>query len=79
MIAVNLNKAKAIGHAIRREARASEFAPLDQQVLIALGDPVRLAEAEAARQVVRDKYAEIQQEIDSAEAVEVLHDCLKKI
>ena len=79
MIAVNLNKAKAIGHAIRREARASEFAPLDQQVLIAIGDTVRLAEAEAARQVVRDKYAEIQQEIDSAETAETLKSALANV
>ena len=62
MIIVNLDKAKAIGHDIRREERAKEFAPLDIQATI----PAKAAEAEAARQVIRDKYAAIQQEIDAA-------------
>ena len=62
MIIVNLDKAKAIGHDIRREERAKEFAPLDIQVTI----PAKAEEAEAARQIVRDKYAAIQQEIDAA-------------
>lgn len=62
MIIVNLDKAKAIGHDIRREERAKEFAPLDIQATI----PAKAEEAEAARQVIRDKYAAIQQEIDAA-------------
>ena len=62
MIIVNLDKAKAIGHDIRREERAKEFAPLDIQATI----PAKAEEAEAARQVIRDKYAVIQQEIDAA-------------
>ena len=62
MIIVNLDKAKAIGHDIRREERAKEFAPLDIQATI----PAKAEEAEAARQIVRDKYAAIQQEIDAA-------------
>ena len=61
-IKVNLDKAKAIGHEIRREERAKEFAPLDIQATI----PAKAEEAEAARQVIRDKYAAIQQEIDAA-------------
>ena len=62
MIIVNLDKAKAIGHDIRREERAKEFAPLDIQATI----PAKAEEAEAARQVIRDKYAVIQQNIDAA-------------
>ena len=62
MIIVNLTKAKAIGHDFRREERAKEFAPLDIQATI----PAKAEEAEAARQVIRDKYAVIQQEIDAA-------------
>ena len=62
MIIVNMDKAKAIGHDIRREERAKEFAPLDIQATI----PAKAEEAEAARQVIRDKYAVIQQEIDAA-------------
>ena len=62
MIVINIDKAKAIGHDIRREERAKEFAPLDIQATI----PAKAEEAEAARQVIRDKYAVIQQEIDAA-------------
>lgn len=62
MIIVNLDKAKAIGHDIRRSERAKEFAPLDIQATI----PAKAAEAEAARQVIRDKYADMQVAIDAA-------------
>lgn len=62
MIVVNLDKAKAIGHDIRRAARAEEFKPLDVQATI----PSQAAQAEAARQVIRDKYAEMQVQIDAA-------------
>lgn len=72
MIIVNLDKAKAIGHDIRREERAKEFAPLDIQATI----PAKAEEAEAARQVIRDKYAAIQQEIDGATTPEEVKSAL---
>jgi hypothetical protein len=62
MITVNLNKAKTIVHDIRRAKRTLEFAPLDIKATI----PSEAAAAEAARQAVRDKYAAIQIDIDSA-------------
>jgi len=62
MITVNMSKAKAIGHDIRREERAKEFAPYDIEATI----PAKAAEAEAARQKIREKYALIQTEIDAA-------------
>lgn len=63
---VDLDKAKDIGHDMRRAARAEEFAPLD--AVIAKQIPGTSAtEAEAARQEIRDKYAAIQTEIDAAE------------
>lgn len=62
MITINIDKAKAIGHEIRREERAKEFAPLDIQATI----PAKAEEAEAARQAIRDKYAAIQEQIDAA-------------
>jgi hypothetical protein len=63
---VDLDKAKDIGHDIRRAARAEEFAPLD--AVIAKQIPGTSAtEAEAARQEIRDKYAAIQTQIDAAE------------
>lgn len=62
MIAVNIDKAKLIAHEKRREARAEEFKPLDIQATI----PAMAAQAEQKRQEVRDKYAEMQTEIDAA-------------
>lgn len=62
VVSVNLNKAKAIAHDKRRDARSAEFAPLDIKATI----PSEAAAAEAARQVIRDKYAAMQVAIDSA-------------
>ena len=62
MIIVSLDKAKLIAHDKRREARAEEFKQLDIQATI----PAMAAQAEAERQVVRDKYAVMQAEIDAA-------------
>jgi hypothetical protein len=64
-VEVDLPKAKAIGHDIRRSKRAEEFAPLDE--VIAKQIPGKdAAAAEQARQVVRDKYAAMQVAIDDA-------------
>jgi hypothetical protein len=61
----DLDKCKEIGHSIRRTKRAEEFAPLDE--VIAKQIPgVSAAEAEAARQVIRDKYSDVQAAIDAA-------------
>jgi len=66
MITVNIDKAKAIAHDVRRAARAEEFKPLDVQATI----PSQAAAAEAAREAVRVKYAEMQVAIDAAAAVD---------
>lgn len=63
MIRINLDKAKEIGHEKRRAERAKEFAPLDVKATI----PSEAAAAEAARQVIREKYSVIQSEIDAAQ------------
>jgi hypothetical protein len=62
MITINITKAKTIAHDARRTARSAEFAPLDIKATI----PSEATAAEAARQVVRDKYATMQTAIDSA-------------
>jgi len=64
MIVINVTKAKAIGHDMRRAARAAEFAPYDEA--IAKQIPGQAEGAEAARQVIREKYAAIQTAIDAA-------------
>jgi hypothetical protein len=65
-IVINIDKAKTIAHDIRRAARSAEFAPLDIKATI----PSEAAAAEAARQVIRDKYATMQTAIDAASTVE---------
>ena len=66
MITINIDKAKTIAHDKRREARSAEFAPLDIKATI----PSEATAAEAARQVVRDKYAAMQTAIDAASTVD---------
>lgn len=67
-IAHNLDKCKAISHDKRRAARAAEFAPLDIGATI----PAKAAQAEAARQVIRDKYDAMQIAIDAVADVAAL-------
>ena len=62
MITINIDKAKAIAHDKRRQARSAEFAPLDIKATI----PSEATAAEAARATVRAKYATMQTAIDSA-------------
>lgn len=70
MIRVNLDKAKAIAHDLRRDARAKEFEPFDEAV--ALRIPGEITKAEAARKEIRKKYDGVQEEIDAAISVEHL-------
>ena len=72
MINVNLSKAKDIAHDIRRSKRAEEFAPLDIQATI----PSQASAAESARQVIRDKYAAMQTQINSASTPEEIKTAL---
>lgn len=73
MIRINIDKAKAIGHDMRRAARAQEFAPLDIKATI----PSEAAAAEAARQAIREKYAAMQIAIDTAQTPEQIKTALE--
>ena len=64
-VEVDLDQAKSIGHDIRRTQRAEEFAPFDN--IIAKQIPgLDASEAEASRQAIRDKYAQVQAAINAA-------------
>ena len=64
-VAVDLGKAKDIGHDIRRQQRSEEFQPFDE--IIAKQIPgANVFETEANRQAIRDKYAQVQVAIDTA-------------
>ena len=71
MITVNIDKAKAIAHNKRREARAEEFAPHDEIIMKQIPGADATA-AEAARQTIRDKYATMQTAINSASTVDTI-------
>ena len=68
MITINVTKAKNIAHDARRTARSAEFAPLDIKATI----PSEAAAAEAARALIRTKYATMQAEIDADTTITAL-------
>ena len=68
MITINIDKAKAIAHDKRRQARSAEFAPLDIKATI----PSEAVAAETARALIRTKYATMQAEIDAATTINAL-------
>ena len=61
---IDVNKAKSIGHELRRAARAEEFKPFDEAIAKQIPNAAEGAEAE--RQAIREKYADIQTQIDAA-------------
>ena len=75
MIQVDISKAKEITHEKRWAARALEFAPLDVEATI----PAMSEQAEAKRAEIRDKYAEIQAQIDRANSVDTLKNIITQL
>lgn len=65
MITINITKAKAIAHDMRRAARADEFKPHDDIIMKQIPGIDAVA-AEASRQAIRDKYSAMQTAIDTA-------------
>lgn len=76
MIIINMEKAKAIGHDKRRAMRAEEFAPLDKVIAAQIPGNDFVA-AESQRQAIRDKYAAIQEQIDTAQTPEEIKAALE--
>ncbi len=74
-IVIDIDKAKAITHDKRRAARAAEFAPLDIKATI----PSEAVAAEAARAVIRTKYAEMQTAVDAAADVAALKTIMEQL
>jgi tagatose-1,6-bisphosphate aldolase non-catalytic subunit AgaZ/GatZ len=75
MIVINLDKAKVIAHEKRRAARAEEFKPYDEIIMKQIpGNDY--TQAEAARQVIRDKYAVLQTQMNAATSAEELKNLL---
>ena len=74
MIKINIDKAKNIGHDMRRAARAEEFKPYDEA--IAKQIPGAVDGAETARQAIREKYAEMQMQIDATTSPDEIKEVL---
>jgi len=72
---VDLDKAKDIGHDIRRTQREAEFAPFDAIIMKQIPGNSAV-EAEASRQAVREKYALIQDAINVAETTDEIKSAL---
>lgn len=76
MITVDMDKARAVAHRIRRQQRAAEFAPHDE--VIALRIPGAAGDAaEAARAEIRQRYVLAQEQIDAATGPEALSEIVK--
>lgn len=77
-IVINLDKAKEITHAKRREVRAEEFKPFDAIVALQIpGDDHNAAEAERVK--IREKYAVIKSDINNCsdiDSLKAIHDQL---
>ena len=74
-IEIDLARAKAIAHDIRRRRRADELAPHDR--VISLRIPGASADqAEAARAAIRERYSIMQTAIDAAKTVDAIHAAL---
>ena len=77
-IVINLDKAKEITHAKRREVRAEEFKPYDAVIALQIpGDDHDAAEAERVK--IREKYATIKADINACvdiDSLKAIHDQL---
>jgi hypothetical protein len=74
-VAVDLGKAKDIGHDIRRQQRAEEFQPFDEIIAKQIPGADHVA-AEASRQAIREKYALAQVTIEASEDAEAIKQAL---
>jgi len=76
MISINMQKARDIGHVLRRAAREAEFAPHDKVIALQIpGDSA--AAAEAARAEIRQRYEIIQAAISAATSPEEIKAALE--
>jgi hypothetical protein len=74
-IEIDLDRAKAIGHDLRRANRNAEFAPHDKVISLQIPGVQRDA-AEAARAAIRARYATIQAAVDAATTTDEIKEAL---
>jgi len=74
-IVINITKAKAIAHGLRRNAREKEFKPYDEIIMKQIPGNDYVA-AEARRQELREKYEAMQMAIDTATTIDKIKTAL---
>jgi hypothetical protein len=74
-IVINITKAKAIAHGLRRNAREKEFKPYDEIIMKQIPGNDYVA-AETRRQELRKKYEAMQVAIDAATTPEKIKTAL---
>lgn len=74
-IKIDLNRARAIAHDIRRRRRAEELAPHDRMISLQIPG-ANTDKAEAARQEIRTRYNAMQDAIDAASSPEEIKTAL---
>ena len=74
-IEIDLARAKAIGHDLRRANRNAEFAPHDKVISLQIPGVQRDA-AEAARAAIRARYVIIESAIDAATTMDEIKEAL---
>jgi hypothetical protein len=72
---INLEKAKEISHQLRKYQREQEFEPYDNIIMKQLPG-YNFNEIESKRQLIRDKYYNIQNNIDSVLNIEELNNII---
>ena len=75
IIEIDLDRAKAIGHDLRRANRNAEFAAHDKVISLQIPGVQRDA-AEAARAAIRARYAIIQAAVDAATTTDEIKEAL---
>lgn len=74
-IEIDLARARAIAHDIRRRRRADELAPHDRVISLRIPG-ANTDQAEAARAAIRERYSIMQTAIDAAKTVDAIHAAL---
>lgn len=75
-VGIDLDRAKSIGHDLRRTNRNAEFAPHDKMISLQIPGADHDA-AEAARAAIRARYAIIESAIDAATTTDEIKEALQ--
>ena len=78
-VGINLDKAKAISHDVRRADRAKKMEPLDRESGYVSTTPARQSAILTEKQAILDANAELQSSIESASSVTTLDAVIRPV